>query len=59
MVLNHLPDLRLNLGGNGTLGDLLEESTVSGREVSTELALPAGDLVNGDGVKLVWWELVR
>ena len=59
MVLNHLLDLRLNLGGNGTLGDLLEKSTVSGREVSTELALPAGDLVNGDGVTRVWWELVR
>ena len=52
MVLNHLLDLRLNLGGDGTLGDLLEERALSGSEVSTELALPAGDLVDGDGVEL-------
>ena len=52
MVLDNLLDLRLNLRGNLALGDLLEESALSRGEVSTELAFPAGDLVDGDGVEL-------
>ena len=52
MVLNHLLDLRLDLGGDGTLGDLLQQSTLGGGEVSTELTLPARDLVDGDRVEL-------
>ena len=59
MVLDNLLDLRLNLRGNLALGDLLEESALSRGEVSTELAFPAGDLVDGDGVKLWGSELVR
>ena len=52
MVLDNLLDLRLNLRGNLALRDLLEESALSRGEVSTELAFPAGDLVDGDGVEL-------
>ena len=52
MLLDDLLDLRLNLGGDVALGDLLEESALSRGEVSTELAFPAGDLVDGDGVEL-------
>ena len=52
MVLNHLLDLRLNLGGDLALRDLLEKGALSGSEVSTELTLPASDLVDGDGVEL-------
>ena len=52
MVLDNLLDLRLNLRGNLALGNLLEESALSRGEVSTELAFPAGDLVDGDGVEL-------
>ena len=52
MVLDNLLDLRLNLRGDLALGDLLEESALSRGEVSTELAFPAGDLVDGDGVEL-------
>ena len=60
MVLDNLLDLRLNLRGNLALGDLLEESALSRGEVSTELAFPAGDLVDGDGVELeAVMELVR
>ena len=58
MVLNHLLDLRLDLRGDGALRDLLEERTLGGGEVSTELTLPARDLVDGDRVKLEG-ELVR
>ena len=52
MVLNHLLDLALDLGGDRTLGDLLEEGTLGRSQVSTELSLPASDLVDGDGVEL-------
>ena len=52
MVLDDLLDLGLGLGGDGALGDLLQELTLGGGQVSTELLLPAGDLVNGDGVEL-------
>lgn len=52
MVLDDLLDLRLNLRGDLALGDLLEESALSGGEVRTELGFPAGDLVDGDGVEL-------
>lgn len=59
MILNHLLDLRLNIRGDGTLGDLGEERALGGSEVGTELGLPAGDLVDGDGVKLCVSESVR
>ena len=52
MLLNHLLDLALNLGGDLALGNLLEESALSGGEMCTELGFPAGDLVNRDGVEL-------
>ena len=52
MVLNHLLDLRLDLRSDVALGDLLEESALSRGQVSTELTLPASDLVDGDGVEL-------
>ena len=52
MVLNHLLDLALDLGGDRTLGDFLEEGTLGRSQVSTELSLPLGDLVDGDGVEL-------
>lgn len=52
MVLDDLLDLGLDLGRNRTLGDLLEETAVRGREVTAELSLPASDLVDGDGVEL-------
>ena len=50
MVLDDLLNLRLNLGGDLALGNLLEESALSGGEMCTELGFPAGDLVNRDGV---------
>lgn len=59
MVFNDLLDLRLDLGGDLTLGDLLEERAVGGGEVRTELTFPAGDLVDGDGVELYGAALVR
>ena len=52
MVLYDLLDLRLDLGGDLALGDFLEETAVGGGEVRTELAFPASDLVDGDGVEL-------
>ena len=58
MVLNHLLDLRLDLRSDVALRDLLEESALSRGQVSTELTLPASDLVDGDGVEL-GMELVR
>ena len=44
-------------GGGGAAfgferGDLGEEGAVGASEVSTELSLPLGDLVDGDGVEL-------
>ena len=59
MLLDDLLDLRLNLGGDVALGDLLEQSTLGSGEVSTELTLPARDLVDGDRVKLGEAELAR
>ena len=51
MVLNNLLDLSLELGGDVASRDLVEELGL-GVEVLTELSLPLGDLVNGDGVEL-------
>ena len=59
MLLDDLLDLRLNLGGDVALRDLLEQGTLGGGEVSTELTLPARDLVDGDRVKLGEAELAR
>ena len=60
MVLDDLLDLGLDFGGDGASGDLGEEGLVRAGEVSTELAFPAGDLVDGDGVELeAVMELVR
>ena len=52
MLLDDLLDLGLDLGGDVTDGDLGEEGAVGASEVSTELSLPLGDLVDGDRVKL-------
>ena len=52
VVLNDLLDLLLDLGSDLALRDLLEESAVGRGQVSAELSLPAGDLVNRDGVEL-------
>ena len=52
MLLNDLLDLALELGGDVASGDLLKELGLSGGQVSTELTLPASDLVDGDGVEL-------
>lgn len=52
MLLDNLLDLGLELRGNVTSRDLLEESTLGGAEVLTELSFPLGDLVDGDDVEL-------
>ena len=52
MVLNHLLDLALNLGGDLALRDLLKERAVGGSKVGAEFTFPTGDLVDGDGVEL-------
>ena len=52
MLLDDLLDLGLDLGGDVTDGDLGEEGAVGASKVSTELSLPLGDLVDGDGVEL-------
>jgi hypothetical protein len=50
--LTHLLDLSLKLWVDDTLGDLLEKSTLCAGEMSTELQLPLGDLINRDRVEL-------
>ena len=52
MVLDHLLDLALNLGGDLALRDLLEERALGGSKVRAEFTLPTGDLVDRDGVEL-------
>ena len=52
MLLDNLPDLALKLGGDVALRNLGEEAALGGSQVLTELTLPLGDLLNGDGVKL-------
>ena len=52
MVLDDLPDVLLHVLGDGTLGDLGEQSLLRASKVLAELAFPANDLVNGDGVEL-------
>ena len=59
MVLDDLLDLALQLRRDLAGRDLLKERALRRREVLTELALPLGDLVDGDGVKLARTELVR
>lgn len=54
MVLNNLLDLGLHIGGDITSGDFGEEGGLCGVQVLTELGLPLGDLVDGDGIKLEW-----
>ena len=54
MVLDDLLDLAFHLGRHGSTRDFFEEGLLRGREVSTELAFPAGDLLDGDVVKLEW-----
>ena len=51
MLLNDLLDLALELGRDVALSDLGEESAVGRGQVLTELTLPLGDLVDGDGVE--------
>lgn len=52
MLLDDALDLLLGLGGDSSLGDLSEESLLGAGEMLTELAFPADDLLNGDGVEL-------
>lgn len=52
MLLDDLLDLLLNVTGNVSGGDGLEESDLLGGEVLTELSLPRGDLIDGNRVKL-------
>ena len=52
MVLDNLLDLALNFWCDLSRRDLGEERTLGGSEVLTEFALPASDLVDGDGVQL-------
>ena len=52
VLLDDLLDLALELRGDVALGDFGQKGTLSGREVLTELSLPLGDLVDGDGVEL-------
>lgn len=52
MVLNHLLDLGLNLRRDLASRDLLQERSLCRGQVRAELSLPAGNLVDGDGVKL-------
>ena len=47
----HLLDLSLQLGGNDTFRDLLEELALRAGQVRAELGLPAGDLVDRNGVE--------
>lgn len=51
MILDGFLDLTLKFWCHGTGSDLLEESSLGSCEVLTELSLPLGDLVNGDGVE--------
>ena len=52
VVLDNLLDFTLNLGGDITLRDLLQQSSLCRGQVRTELSLPFCDLVDGNGVKL-------
>ena len=52
MVLDDLLDLRLELGSDRASRDLLQERALCRGQVLTELSLPLGDLVDGDGVEL-------
>ena len=52
MILDNLLDFTLNLGGDITLRDLLQQSRLCRGQVRTELTLPFCDLVDGDGIKL-------
>ena len=52
MVLDDLLDLALQLRRDLAGRDLLKERALRRREVLAELALPLGDLVDGDGVEL-------
>ena len=52
VVLDDLLDLALQLRRDLAGRDLLKERALRRREVLAELALPLGDLVDGDGVEL-------
>ena len=52
MVLDNLLDFTLNVWGDITLRDLLQQSRLCRGQVSTELTLPFCDLVDRDGIKL-------
>ena len=52
MVLDNLLDFTLNVWGDITLRDLLQQSRLCRGQVSTELALPFCDLVDRNGIKL-------
>jgi hypothetical protein len=52
VLLDDALDILLGLGGDGTLGDLLEQSLLGAREMLTELALPTNNLLNRDRIEL-------
>ena len=52
VLLDNLLNLPLDVASDIAGGDDLEECGLLGGEVLTELALPLGDLLNGDGVEL-------
>lgn len=52
MLLDNTLDLLLGLGGNSALGDLGKEGLLRAGEMLTELAFPADDLLNGNGIEL-------
>ena len=52
MLLNYLLDLFLNIASDVAGRDGLEQLRLLAGEVLTEVGLPLGDLVDGDGVEL-------
>jgi hypothetical protein len=51
VVLDDLLDVLFHVFSDGAFGDLLEKSSLRGGKVSTELALPADDLIDWYGIK--------
>lgn len=51
VLLDDLLNLALNLRSDVAGSDLSEKTSLSRSQVSAELSLPRGDLVNGDGVE--------
>ena len=52
MLLNNLLNLGLNVARDVARRDRLEQLSLLARKMLTEVRLPLGDLVDGDGVEL-------